>query len=174
MSARVCGTCGLAGGDKYKCSTCRTFKYCSVACFKKHQESGCGKQVATTGTGDPGAGSADATTGISSAVTPATQPSISVAAIPAQPLKAANPTVSTSDLDALARDPLTLAALSSTELRRILHIIDSGGATNSDTMSTSTASDESRVAMLEKYRRSNPEFEQFVQNILNVINQEGR
>jgi hypothetical protein len=176
MASRVCGTCSLAGGDKYKCSTCRTFKYCSVACFKKHQESGCGKPAAATNAGGAaGAGSAVATAGVSTAAAPALQPT-TVAAPPSLPPKSSNPTVAAADLDALARDPLTLAALSSTELRRILHLIDSGGATNGDasTTTTSAASDESRVAMLEKYRRSNPEFEQFVQNTLEVINQETR
>lgn len=184
-SARSCGTCGLANGDKYKCSACRTFKYCSVACYKKHQEAGCTKGAAPATNQTTGGAAPPAATAATPASTPAAATTAAATAASVLPRKADSLTVAPADLDALARDPLTLGALASDELRRILHLIDSGGATNGPTAAAGEAavaaatlstsvSDEARMQLLEKYRRANPEFEQFVQHTLQVINQETR
>jgi hypothetical protein len=74
--------------------------------------------------------------------------------------------VADEDLERLASTPAILSALSSAELQSILRRIDSGGTSSRE------ATDEQRVAALEKYRSTNSDFEAFVQQVLQVINQE--
>jgi len=169
MSARVCGGCGLAGGDKYKCAACKTFKYCSVACYKKHQAESCTaapKSTAPAGASGAAAGAA----AVAAAATPAPAAPSAAAQPPRPPAvpKASTERVATEDLERLASDPSILSALSSQELQAILRRIDSGGAGGAGGEPT----DEQRVAALEKYRSTNSDFEAFVQQVLQIINQE--
>jgi hypothetical protein len=80
--------------------------------------------------------------------------------------KALQERVADEDLERLASTPTILSALSSAELQAILRRIDSGGTSSGE------ATDEQRVAALEKYRSANSDFEAFVQQVLQVINQE--
>ena len=144
-------------------------------CYKKHQETSCtatlnnnnnnattASTTTTPSTTVPSSDSSPSTTATAAAVSSVSGSTIS---------KADEPTVSQADLDALARDPQILAALSSTELQNLLRTIDAGGQTNN---ASAAATDDDRRATLEKLRKQNSDFEGFIQNVLQIINKEDK
>lgn len=75
--------------------------------------------------------------------------------------------MSPADLDRLAATPAILSALQSAELQAILRRIDSGGGGGGG-----AADDERRMAELEKYRATNPDFEAFIRQVIGIIDAE--
>jgi len=231
-SSRVCGTCGVVGGDKYRCAHCKKFKYCSVPCFKEHQEKTCTAKPQPPQPSSTPSASTDPTPSSSSSSTAASTAAISSSSIaaasstPVPPVSSSNShtatpvtvtastsTASTStahanakttprvpkslqelvhpcDLERLARSSSIIDALSSDALRRLLRRIDGGDAADGrpsvtalsgSSVATHNAAqvggrmdptDEQRLAALEKYRKLDPDFEQFIQNVLDIINRE--
>jgi hypothetical protein len=149
---------------------------CSIPCYKKHQET-CGQNAklaaGNTSGGTAGAAAVPSPAGgqvaVPSASSVATSKSGHSSAAAVSILKAAQPTVAPSDLDNLARSPSILAALSHADLRSILLRIDRGGAPGTAEQRTD---DDKRAQMLEQERRTNPDFEKFVQEVLQIINRE--
>ena len=152
-----------------------------MACYKKHQELTCSKTAgAAAAAASAAAGAApvaaapaeQSATAAAAAVPAATAP-----AVPAVP-KSSCERVAPEDLERLASNPGVLGALGSAELQAILRRIDGGDVATGAASAAATGSgthnpsDEQRVAALEKYRKANPDFEVFVQQILGVINQD--
>lgn len=153
---------------------------CSVACYKKHQELTCSKTAgaaAAAASAAAGAAPVAAAPAEQSATAAAAVPAAAAPAVPAVP-KSSCERVAPEDLERLASNPGVLGALGSAELQAILRRIDGGDVATGAASAAATGSgthnpsDEQRVAALEKYRKANPDFEVFVQQILGVINQD--
>jgi hypothetical protein len=147
---------------------------CSVACFKQHQAETC-KATPTSAVSQTAAAGAAAIAAAPSVATPAVAAPAAASRVPAV-AKSATERVADEDLERLASTPSIIAALTSTELQNILRRIDAGGggghAGGKGGHDAPPASDEQRVATLDKYRAANSDFEAFVQDVLQVINKE--
>lgn len=189
-ASALCDSCCTNAG-KYRCAHCRSFRYCSVACYQTHK-SGTSCVIAeaakaaaqpaasgnaATATAAPAAATVNAAAPSPTAPAAAATPAAALTPAPAAEPKSSQPTVSADDLATLARDPHILNALSSAELRTLLRTIDSGGASAGSDGSSSSGGggrehDQRRLELLENQRRNNPDFEAFIQRVLTCINGE--
>jgi hypothetical protein len=142
---------------------------CSVACFKLHQTETCKANPAIFTQSNVAATNVSITNASAGVTQTTMAASTSVPSMPSASTisKASSERVCDADLERLATTPAILSALNSIELQNILRRIDGGGID-----SGSAATDEQRVATLEKYRTNNSDFEAFIQNVLQVINKE--
>jgi hypothetical protein len=139
----LCGICRLSPG-KYKCSSCRIFKYCSVNCYKEHQNS-CTNPINNI-----------INTSKNNENTPGTV-STSQNELVSSPVD--NGRVSDVILESFHNNSSILSQLQHPELQSIITHID-----------TSTQ----REAGLERYYNSNSDFRKFVDEVIEVIQKNGK
>lgn len=146
MSDKCCA-CGEAEG-RYKCPRCRTMRYCSIACSKKHKAVCTGQGLA------------------SQAAQAAAQVAVDVASRNAGPLLPApqvdagganGPVLTQPQREMLDGDERVRRALTNAELREVIATIDA----SSD-----------RQAALEAALASNPDLVDFVAHMLDAVGYE--